>query len=742
MAISDIKAAVTPERIVEVTQDLLTMAGIGVATGDGAYPDPGPDSGINVPQPDLFTIASDIRTGEPAGRVTLGDFADTLVDLGVPLGTTSERRVRMVSFLRFLRATADDHVGEPGMKAIEVFFALRAAKGQGVELADPLLRADDIGLDIAELTVLEGIIARTAGLYVEAAPVEPSAPSNAMMVSAAAVPDPPAEEPPGAACQATRVYLEKNVPLAGPLFAYTVGKATEAGVLKYHEKMAEILGLTGASAAKYVQVGGLLFNGLGILAKLQTLAMVFASVQATAKTLTNEIVIDRPSAVEPDVQLPVELKVGVPDAEWNARKSQVGPFLLAVRNCAAEFGVPVPSSELDLTGDIDKWRSQWQIIGGSEHAKFAPGSVFDIPGQQANYIKPIDDHTGGDAVLLQLEEESVEDAAGQQSIGILKVRSRVQTDKPPAFATYLQVAIATATGGPFGVAIDALGIVAGVLDIMIGWFQNVRTIDAYAGQRVRFHHPNAQWYGTIIVTGEQRIRQSGSNELGSGDRRGRETAGTKTLTVSRTVFVITGVKSEDTASGKVTLTARSAGWMSTDHDSWLRNVGNTPNSVCQQLYGLNTSGTYEQFEQILVTGQEHYAVKSFDIELELAPDGSWSLEKLERGLQQKVTAASFVQIDESSPGCGLPPRTPQRTESFAPFGFSDFGGADSIVTQVGFLDRNRPGNDLTVGRGDPVVVDYDLTNPGRFQEGYYQSHRETDVEVNLHRRGGIVLPSG
>src|SRR5690606_10103134 len=142
-------------------------------------------------------------------------------------------------------------------------------------------------------------------------------------------------------------------------------------------------------------------------------------------------------------------------------------------DCARFLGIPVLTDYAALAEAITKWRVRWVPRGAP--GVYADAADFDFPGCQTSHLTTASDHHGTDPLVVTIRPERASDHAGGLVADRALVRAELAVDRPPDLGTFTSVGGGALAAGPVGAF---LGIGSGLVDVLIGWYQSISTIDA------------------------------------------------------------------------------------------------------------------------------------------------------------------------------------------------------------------------------------------------------------------------
>ena len=711
-AVGALRNATSPDEAIAATTTLLTMAGVGVGDTAAALDSA---AAMTVPQEQVDVMAREAMVGQT--RASFSQFAVTLAGLALlppndtfiaqanTTGATPQPSAideggsvnlslngqtgKLAGFLtKWVNTAAANYNASDAetapLTAAPLLLAQLAATSRIPIDISQTFAPDDLQLDGLETTLL---IAGMRSTLRHVAGVQAGAPSTRTVMARLVEDDSP--------CADFKAAADASIPQFTDAYSTGIGQTiqylTEAFV-------GELLG----EASNITQAVSPLFNTLGILARVQALAMLYSNAVVEVKSGRDEI----HKGIGSNEEVSFHVKAGIPDDKWQAAKESrnLSPLSAALKACAALLGIPVLTDLVDIGDATASWRAEWDITHGSpEDAFFGEDQFFgphDVAGRLERPLTRSSDHAGEDAVVVSIKPEEQSDHPGNQYSHRVVVCARVRTNPPPSVSTLINAGlVSTPLGG-------TSQLVAVLSDLIASWLQYVWTFDDCDDLSVTFHKAQpGSWHGKITVNTERQEQTSISQTTYVGPNFGT-TVSTSTDRASVDVtdeFYVAGDDPEVGAS-EISLKASQFTHGAATFENHV-NVSNGWTSMCgyDKQVDASAGGGWS------INGDTNAGII-------LQGDGTYTLNWNAMGYDQQITVpgSKDTAVQVKTAGCE---EHESGTEDWTTYPFPVVASVGNLLI-TGDLDPTNPGNkisgSLTSNNEDFTIttVTWDLTHDG------------------------------
>jgi hypothetical protein len=280
--------------------------------------------------------------------------------------------------------------------------------------------------------------------------------------------------------------IDARIPFVTGQFAHEVGHEIKDLVKALSEA------LLGADS-KITKNLGALFKALGVLEKVQALAMFYAD--TTVKVELDPAIYHQPEGTVK--QAGATVTAGIDDAAWAAARQarKLSPFTTAAKGCARFLGLPVLTDDVDLGNTMQGWKVQWRLTRGGSRVQIPAGDQF-TSGRLERTLTPASDHSGVDAIIYEVLPEKKENHPGDELTEPVEFCAEVFAKDPPGEGTVIGAGFA-------GVSLAGeayAGLVAAVAKLLTAWVAAVQGAKGCGQATVSYHVPMpGTWKGTITV---------------------------------------------------------------------------------------------------------------------------------------------------------------------------------------------------------------------------------------------------
>lgn len=463
----------TPAETVEAVQIVLARAGLPTAGSPHAAVNPVASGHVDVP--DLVRLALDVRQGA-SGGLTVSKVAQVLQSFGWQFKDQPSRDEQVKTLLT---AWAANQGGTEDPLTFGGAFLNEMAKQRGLPagLEDPGWDPAAVRLSLLELLVWTSSFDRVDNA--RAATASPSAPAGGPSTGPSAeprkavrplfAPDPCAE-------------FRKSLGSAGP-FAHV-------GANELRRRLVRAAMKDAPNGSRF----GDTLTALRMLDRLARLLLLYRSAAISIEALSEDP-IHKP--VEERKFVGFRATAGISDDAWReytmGRSQQELDYSEAVRGCMDQLGLPAPPSVGTIAAAISGWSVEWAVIEGSPRLATinASDSDFDYPGQFQHKLHPTSENQGQTPVMvmdLDQETQATHDH-GLAGSGQLTVQAQLETSAPPSLKTF--------TDGARG----GLNLAASVVELLGGFYQEMRQPTAVYRLQVTYHVPKIRRFHAVISGG-------------------------------------------------------------------------------------------------------------------------------------------------------------------------------------------------------------------------------------------------
>jgi hypothetical protein len=460
---------------VTATREALARGGVGTKAGDAFVVRPqGKAATVFVTDLESLNLAAEARERETASRLTIGEYARMLDELGFPWKRRDAGR-QMVKLLAEWVRQARRHPRDP--QSFTPLFLAAMAKRQepGVNVAKGRYAPGDL-----RLTLLEAELLSAAMLRFET----PPRPARAYA----------SQSNPDKACTDFKKYLEESDPLfgRGANFGteYTAGKILDRVLGLATISGRNVRTLNDARIGKLLsERGGRISGPASIVLRIQKLFAFYSSVKLSVVPRQPAVTAHETATVHE--QFGALAGFGADDlAAYKSELDKIDERSLlgqrAVRDCFAALGLPLFTNVDDLAGELDSYRVDWsfqQLRARTARVNVASTRSlgFDYPRAK---LQRVSDHEARAVLAVDI----LPGPAGKRSTAI-GVCADLDSSQAPSIKTF----VAAAEGG--------LGILDPVSELAAGWIQAIAPPTTCTAMDV--HYVDAHTFN-FFVRGSQR----------------------------------------------------------------------------------------------------------------------------------------------------------------------------------------------------------------------------------------------
>jgi hypothetical protein len=452
-----VKAATLQEAI-SATREALTLGGLTLVDSTGATREPaGPASEIIVHPPEAVLLAYEAKRHATTGRLSLDEFATMLADFGWPFeGQGMPGRQLMGVMAEWVRAARK--APNDTLNFTPLFLADMARRQiPAVDLASDSTDPADVRLGYLEMQLFASAMMRGTDEPVQTG-YRPRGEILTASYGATFGADP---------CAAAKEYFSSGL----------VGKA--AGLATKYQVKQELRGALVKSG--FTQEAAKQFTDALKAVKAAMAIIKMSELYGSANILVDhasDIPAERP---EPggEVYASVKAQAGLAQEEYEEYKKSIksAGLVKSVRDCLEATGLPSWSDVSDVAEDLDYWRVHWYLGRGTpKHAwHVRERNDWFAYGQRSMLIKRTSPTSGEAVYTFKLVPEAAPGHPGNDLRAEVEVKAELKTSKPPTMGTVASAA--------FGV----LGLVKSLVDVGVGWFQEMVTFDSYIMVPIVYH---------------------------------------------------------------------------------------------------------------------------------------------------------------------------------------------------------------------------------------------------------------